>query len=259
MDLHLRDKVIVITGGTDGLGAALAQSLLAEGARVAICGRDPGRLDQAVTALGSSDDHLLALTADVTNAADMDRFIGEVTNRWQRIDGLVNNAGAASGRRVSDLSDEEWTDDFDLKVVAAARLIRLIHPHMRGIGGASIINVLAIAARSAAANSLPSSASRAAGLALTKAASKELAADGIRVNAILIGIIKSNQWVRRAKESGRALDEVYADMAQRSGIPLGRVGELEEFADLATYLLSDRSSYVTGSALNLDGGLSSAI
>lgn len=257
MDLHLRDRVIVITGGTDGLGAALAKSLLAEGARVAICGRNPERLAQARSELQTDDDRLLALTADVTVPADMQRLIEAVTDRWHRIDGLVNNAGAASGGRVLELSDQEWTEDFDLKVVAAARLIRLALPHMSD--GGSIINVLAIAARAAAASSLPSSASRAAGLALTKAASKELAAGGIRVNAILIGIVKSNQWVRRAQDSGRPLDELYAEVAKGSGIPLGRVGELQEFADLACYLLSDRSSYITGSALNLDGGMSSAI
>ena len=130
---------------------------------------------------------------------------------------------------------------------------------IRGGRGGSIINVLAIAARAAAAGSLPSSASRAAGLAMTKAASKELAADGIRVNAVLIGIIKSDQWVRRAKESGQSLEQAYQAIAERSSIPLGRVGEPEEFADLGAYLLSDRSSYISGSALNLDGGMSSAI
>ncbi len=259
MDLNLHDKVVVITGGSDGLGAALAKGLLDEGARVAICGRNPQRLARTQGDLRAQSDRLLALKADVTVPADTERLMETVISTWGRIDGLVNNAGAASGDRVSELSDQQWTDDFDLKVVAAARLIRLALPHMRNAGGGSIINVLAIAARAAAASSLPSSASRAAGLAMTKAASKELAADGIRVNAILIGIIKSNQWERRAEESGRPLDEIYADLARRSAIPLGRVGEHAEFADLGAYLLSDRSSYITGSALNLDGGLSSAI
>ena len=249
----------MITGGTDGLGAALAKELLAEGARVAICGRDADRLERARQSLGADDDHLIARSADVTKSEDMDTLISTVVDRWQRIDGLVNNAGAASAGRITDLPDQQWTDDFELKVVAAARLIRLVGPHMKAAGGGSIINVLAIAARAAAGGSLPSSASRAAGLAMTKAASKELAVDGIRVNAVLIGIIKSDQWVRRAKESGQSLDQAYSDMALRSGIPLGRVGELEEFADLGAYLLSDRSSYISGSALNLDGGLSSAI
>lgn len=259
MDLHLHNKVVVITGGTDGLGAALARGLLLEGARVAICGRNPQRLAQAQRNLGSDSDRLLAITADVTEPDDMERLVSSVVDAWGRIDGLVNNAGAASGNRVSDLTDQQWTDDFDLKVVAAARLIRLALPHMRNAGGGSIINVLAIAARAATAGSLPSSASRAAGLAMTKAASKELAADGIRVNAILIGIIKSNQWERRAQQSNEPLEEMYENLARNSQIPLGRVGELDEFADLGAYLLSDRSSYVTGSALNLDGGMSSAI
>ena len=259
MDLHLRDKVIVITGSTDGLGLALATALLAEGARVAICGRDPHRLAQAQDELPGGGDRILAARADVTVAADMEGFISAVVDRWQRIDGLVNNAGTASGSPISELSDDDWTTDLDLKVVAAARAIRLASPHMREAGGGSIVNVLSVAARAAGAGSLPSSASRAAGLAMTKAASKELAADGIRVNAILIGIIKSNQWVTRAEATGRPLEELYEQMAKRSGIPLGRVGESAEFADLGCYLLSDRSSYITGSALNLDGGMSGAI
>ena len=259
MDLHLQGKVVIVTGGSDGLGAALARELLDEGARVAICGRDADRLKRARQSLAASDDHLIAMSADVTNAADMERFVTAVVDRWHRIDGLVNNAGSASSGRITGLPDQQWADDFDLKVVAAARLIRLVAPHLRGAGGGSIINVLAIAARAAAAGSLPSSASRAAGLAMTKAASKELAADGIRVNAVLIGIIKSDQWVRRAKESGQSLEQAYQAIAERSSIPLGRVGEPEEFADLGAYLLSDRSSYISGSALNLDGGMSSAI
>jgi len=255
MDLHLRDKVIVITGGSDGLGAALARDLVGQGARVAICGRSPERIERARSMI-DDDTRLLAMSADVTDAEQMAAFVAAVTARWQQIDGLVNNAGVAAAGRVADVTDEAWLGDFDLKVVAAARLIRLCLPHMHG---GSIVNVLSVGARIAPASSMPTNASRAAGLALTKAASKELGAVGIRVNAILIGLIKSNQWERRAEQSARPVQEIYEELAQRSAIPLGRVGEPQEFADLASYLLSDRSSYVTGSALNLDGGSSAAI
>jgi NAD(P)-dependent dehydrogenase (short-subunit alcohol dehydrogenase family) len=103
---------------------------------------------------------------------------------------------------------------------------------------------------------LPTTASRAAGLALTKAASKDLGGQGIRVNAVLIGLVASGQWRRRADATGQSEDEFYRQLAQNTKIPLGRVGRSDEFADLAAYLLSDRSSYVTGSAINLDGGTS---
>jgi NAD(P)-dependent dehydrogenase (short-subunit alcohol dehydrogenase family) len=116
--------------------------------------------------------------------------------------------------------------------------------------------VLAVAAKAPGAGSLPTSASRAAGLALTKAMANELGPAGVRVNAVLIGLVESGQWRRRAEAQGRTAGEVYAGLVAGNDIPLGRVGRAEEFADLAAYLLSDRASYVTGAGVNLDGGLS---
>ena len=119
--------------------------------------------------------------------------------------------------------------------------------------------MLTTGARAPGAGSLPTTASRAAGLAITKAASRDLAGHGIRVNAVLLGLVESGQWQRRADAAGQSEDELYRQMAKNADIPLGRVGRAEEFADLAAYLLSDRSSYVTGSAVNLDGGASPVI
>jgi hypothetical protein len=116
--------------------------------------------------------------------------------------------------------------------------------------------VLNVGAKAAGAASLPTTASRAAGLAITKAASKDLGGHGIRVNAVLTGLVASGQWRRRADAAGQSEDELYRQMARNTQIPLGSVGPPEEFADLAAYLLSDRSSYVTGPAINLDGGTS---
>jgi NAD(P)-dependent dehydrogenase (short-subunit alcohol dehydrogenase family) len=129
-------------------------------------------------------------------------------------------------------------------------------PHLVAAGGGAIVNVRNIGSKAARAASLPTSASRAAGLAITKAASRDLGGDGIRVNAVLIGFVASGQWRRSADAAGTSEDELYRQMVKNADIPLGRVGRSEEFADLAAYLLSDRSSYVTGSAINLDGGSS---
>ena len=256
MDLHLDDKVVLITGGTDGLGAALADRLVEEGALVAVCGRDPRRLADTEQRLRAAGGDALAVQADVTKVPDLERFVGTAVARWGRLDGLVNNAGKSAAGRIDQVSDEDWIADLELKVLAAVRCTRLAVPHLVAAGGGAIVNVLNVGARAAGAASLPTTASRAAGLAVTKAASRDLGGHGIRVNAVLIGLVQSGQWRRRADAAGQSEDELYRQMAQHTDIPLGRVGRSEEFADLAAYLLSDRSSYVTGSAINLDGGIS---
>lgn len=259
MDLHLNGKVVLITGGTDGLGAALAERLVEEGARVAVCGRDPQRLAATEQRLRDAGGDALAVQADVTRLPDLERFVHAAVDRWGRLDGLVNNAGKSAAGRIDQVSDEDWIADLDLKVLAAVRCTRLAVPHLVAAGGGAIVNVLNVGAKAAGAGSLPTTASRAAGLAITKAASKDLGAHGIRVNAVLIGLVASGQWRRRADAAGQSEDELYRQMAQHTSIPLGRIGRSEEFADLAAYLLSDRSSYVTGSAINLDGGTSPAL
>ncbi len=256
MDLHLKDKVVLITGGTDGLGAALAIRLVEEGARVAVCGRDSGRLAVTEQRLRDAGGEALVVQADVTQPDDLQRFMDAAVSRWGRLDGLVNNAGQSAGGRIDQVSDDAWIADLNLKVLAAVRCTRLAVPHLIAAGGGAIVNVLNIGARAPGAGSLPTTASRAAGLAITKAASRDLGGQGIRVNAVLIGLIESGQWQRRAEAAGQPQDELYRQMAASADIPLGRVGRAEEFADLAAYLLSDRSSYVTGSAINLDGGTS---
>jgi NAD(P)-dependent dehydrogenase (short-subunit alcohol dehydrogenase family) len=259
MDLHLDGKVVLVTGGTDGLGAALADRLVEEGARVAVCGRDAGRLADTEQRLRDAGGEALAVQADVTSPADLERFVAAAVDRWGRLDGLVNNAGKSAAGPIDQVSDQDWIADLDLKVLAAVRGTRLAVPHLVAAGGGAIVNVLNLGAKAAGAGSLPTAASRAAGLAITKAASKDLGEHGIRVNAVLIGLVASGQWRRRADAAGQPEQEYYHQLAQNRDIPLGRVGRAEEFADLAAYLLSDRSSYVTGSAVNLDGGSSSVL
>jgi len=257
MNLELADRVFLVTGGSSGLGRALCHGLIAEGAAVAFCGRDADQLAAAATALGAPD-RVAAVTADVREPADLERFVGTALDRWGRIDGIVNNAGRSAAARVEDLDDAAWESDLELKLFAAARLARLTIPHLRTTGGA-IVNVLALAAKAPGAGSAPSSVSRAAGMALTKTLSKELGADGIRVNAVLIGLAESAQWDRMAAAREVDVADLYVTMARDAGIPLGRVGRGEEFADLVTFLLSARASYLSGIAVNFDGGLAPVV
>jgi len=188
----------------------------------------------------------------------VDQLLQATISRFGRLDGLVNNAGQSAAGPVATSNDDQWRRDYELKVIAALRLCRLSLEHLIATKGA-IVNVLAIMARAPGLNSTPTAASRSAGLALTKALATEVAPRGVRVNAVLIGLIESGQWVRRAKDAGVPLAAFYETMATSSGIPLGRLGRADEFADLAAYLLSSRASYVTGVGVSIDGGLSPVI
>lgn len=256
MDLELQGRNVVITGGSDGLGLALAELLATEGANVAICGRDEAKLAAAEVKLADLPGRCLALRCDVTEPAELEAFAATATEAFGAIHGLVNNAGRASASTLEGTSDAQWEEDFALKVMAAVRLTRSLLPAMGE--GASIVNVLAISAKAPGAGTQPTSASRAAGMAITKSLSRELGPRGIRANAVLIGLIESGQWRRAAEASGVALEDFLVQLASGAQVPLGRVGRAAEFADLVGFLLSPRSSYVSGTAINLDGGLSPA-
>jgi NAD(P)-dependent dehydrogenase (short-subunit alcohol dehydrogenase family) len=170
MDLELKGRCFLITGGTDGLGLALAKKLVNEGARVGVCGRDAGRLEQAQQLLGGES---LCFKADVTSNSDLDSFIDATLSKYGGLDGAVNNAGKSAGTSVATSDEGMWRDDYELKVLSAVRVSRRVLPALEVSKGA-IVNVLAIMARTPGANSTPTTASRAAGLALTKAMSHEV-------------------------------------------------------------------------------------
>ena len=260
MDLGLTGKVALITGGSEGIGKATAIELAAEGAHVAICARRPGVLEAAEAMVREvASGEVLAVIADVTSDEEVDRFVEEALGRFGRIDILVNNAGRSAAGRFDAVSAEDWTGDLDLKLMGAVRCSRAVIPHMRAAGGGRIINITAIGGKAPGASSLPTSVSRAAGIALTKAMSRDLAGDGILVNTICIGLVKSGQIERAARSRfpDGSLDEAYARMA--ANVPLGRVGEAREVAALVAFLASPLGGYVTGTAINVDGGSAATV
>ncbi len=257
MDLGLKGKVAVVTGGTEGIGRATALKLAQEGAKVAICARRADLLDKTAAEIGKTGAEVLAVAADMSKLADIEHFMKAVIERFGRLDILVNNAGTSARGKFLEVDDATWSADLELKLFGAIRCTRLAVPHMKQQGGGRIVNITISSAKQPGAQSMPTSVSRAAGLALTKALSKEFAADNILVNTICIGKIKSGQHERNIKKQGLDANEYYARTAKE--IPLGRVGEPEEVANVIAFLVSDAASYVTGSSINLDGGISGVL
>ena len=254
LDLGLGGKVAIITGGSEGLGRAAAERLAAEGARVAICARRPDVLEQAAAGIRRTGGQVLARSVDVTKADQIDTFVNEVVREWGGVDILLNNAGTSAAASFEAVDDAAWQHDFELKLFSAVRCCRLCIPHMKKRGGGRIVNVTNLGAKTPAARGLPTSVSRAAGINLTKSLANEYAPDKILVNTICIGLVKSAQWERRAKGD---IDAFYKDVAKR--VPLGRVGEASEFADLVAFLVSERAAFITGTAINFDGGMASVV
>lgn len=251
-DLGLEGKVAIVTGGSDGLGRATAHRLASEGAKVVICGRRADYLAEVAEELSAATGGtVVPVRADVSVADDCEGLIAATLSQFGGVDILINNAGASAAASFETVSDAAWQADFDLKVMGAVRMCRGVLPSMKARGGGSIINAAISGGKAPLARSLPTTLSRAAGLNLTKSMANEYAADNIRVNAICIGLIKSAQWDRRAGENG--VDGLYDDLGAR--VPLGRVGEAEDYGDLAAFLCSKRATYITGTAINVDGGM----
>ena len=252
LDLGLKGKVAIVTGGSDGLGRATVSRLAAEGTKVIACARREDHLLQTVEQVKQqTGGDIIPVAMDVTSAEDCERAVKASTSQFGHLDILINNAGASAAGGFESVTDEDWMADIELKLMGAVRMCRLCIPHMRASGGGSIVNATIGGAKAPGAQALPTTVTRAAGINLTKSLANEYAADNIRVNTICIGLIKSAQWERRAGD--QSMDKFYAEMAER--IPLNRVGEAEEYADLVAYLCSKSGSYITGTSINLDGGL----
>jgi 3-oxoacyl-[acyl-carrier protein] reductase len=257
MDLGLKGKVALVTGATQGIGKATAMLLAREGARVALVARGKDGLERCAKEIASAGGEALALQCDVSRAEDLERAVKAVTDRWGGLDILVNNAGTSMRGPFEEVDDAMWQADLDLKLMAAVRLSRLAVPLMKARGGGRIVNVTNIGGKQPEAETMPTTVTRAAGLALTKALSKEYAPHNILVNTVCIGRIKAGQWEARAQEQGVPVEALYEAMG--GGIPLGRVGEAEEVANVIAFLVSSAASYVTGTSVNLDGGTSGVL
>lgn len=261
MQVSLENRVALITGGSKGLGYAMAHKFSSCGASVVLLARNEAEVTAAAAAI---HDHTagqsLGLACDVSEADQIQRAYDQAVDRFGKIDILVNNAGFAKAGRFESITDEEWQYDFDLKLMAAVRMTRLVFPGMKERRWGRIINMLNTLAKTPSRGSAPTSVTRAAGMALTKVLAGEGAAHNVLVNGFNIGLIKSDQ-IRRAYEASDqsvSFDEFVARQGEKS-VPLGRYGEAEECANLAALLCSDDCGFVSGTAINIDGNMSPAL
>ena len=263
MDYELKGRVALVTGGSEGIGKATATALSGEGARVVICARRPDVLEAAAEEIRKvTEGEVLAIPTDVSKPEQVEALIKMVAQTWGGVDVLVNNAGTSSGKSFEDIGDEDWMMDLEVKLFGWARMIRGVLPHMKEQRWGRIINLTALAGKAPGAGSAPSSVSRAAGISLTKSLSKEVAPHNILVNTVCIGLIKAGQHETRYKSMvsqnpSLTLDDHYANLGKN--VPLGRVGESAEAANLITFLASERASFITGVAINMDGGASPVV
>lgn len=260
MEVTMNDRVALITGSSMGLGFAMAKRFAQSGADVALVARREEPLLRAREQIqASAGSRIKTYVCDVSQKDQIEKLFASVLEDLGKVDILVNNAGAAKAGSIESVSDEEWQFDLDLKLFAALRLARLAFPGMKQRKWGRILNILNTAAKTPAAYSAPTSVSRAAGMALTKVMAGEGAPHNILVNAFNIGRIKSDQIQRAYEGSGSNMDfeEFVAEAGKQ--IPIGRMGEARECADLACFLCSEQGSYITGTSINVDGGLSPAL
>jgi 3-oxoacyl-[acyl-carrier protein] reductase len=252
LDLGLTGKVAIVTGGSEGLGRATAERLASEGVRVSICARRKDVLERAADEIKkATGGQVLARAADVSRVEDVEAVVAATVAQFGGVDILLNNAGTSAAGAFETVDDRAWQADIDLKLMAAIRFCRQVIPIMKKRGGGRIVNVTTVGGKAPNARGVPTSVTRAAGINLTKSLANEYAADNILVNTICLGLVKSAQIARRAKAGD--LEGHYRELAKR--VPVGRVAEASEFADLVAFLVSARAGYITGTSVNFDGGL----
>lgn len=259
MDLGLRGQTALVAAASKGLGKAIARAFVREGARVAICARDAVTLTAAAAEIGGD---ILAVPADVTKREDVDRFVQAALDRFGRIDVLVNNAGGPPSRPFVEITEEEWWTAIGLNLMSTVRLCRAVVPHMRRQGGGRILNVTSFTVKQPVPNLVLSNSVRLAVVGLAKTLASELGKDNILVNTLCPGPIATERLTSLtqafAEREGLASDEAERRLWTNQ-IPLGRLGRPEEFADVAVFLASPRASFITGTTLQVDGGIVKAV
>jgi len=263
MDLGLAGRRAIVTGGSKGLGQAIAAELLAEGSSVTICSRHSAELEAtagelrrqaAGTAAGSAS--VVAMACDVTEPDQVAALLHFAVSAMGGLDILVNNAGGARPGQFGTLSDDDWHADIEVKLFSQIRCTRAALPHLRRSKAPRVININAVYGRYPDPAFLASSVNRASCLSLSKALSMELGREGILVNSVNIGLVETPQWqnIHRRSAPDVPAEDFFGQLAAAE-VPLGRFGQPDEVAGLVAFLASDRAGYIAGASIDVAGGM----
>jgi NAD(P)-dependent dehydrogenase (short-subunit alcohol dehydrogenase family) len=262
MDLGLKGKTALVTGGSKGIGRAVAKTLAAEGARVVICSRDASALKQAAADIErATGGQVETVSGDLSQRDEVSRVAALALSRLGRLDILVNNAGAIKGGDFLTTPDEEWLSGWSLKLLGYIRMAREVLPHMQRQGGGRIVNVVGAAARNPATTYMMGGTANAALINFTKALADLGARSKVLVTGVSPGPVKTERWdnlmAQQAKAAGQET-AIYVEERSRE-FPLGRIALPEEVADVVCFLASERASYLTGITITVDGGITRGV
>ena len=257
MDLALTDKKAIVTGASEGIGKAVTRALAREGVDVAVCARRKGPLEATAAAIAKeSGRRIVPLTADLTKAADAEKFVHAAHAALGRIDILVNNAGSAPGGVIEHLSEEEWASALGLKFMGYVRCMRHVLPIMQRQRKGRVVNVIGNDGVKVSYWEIAPGAANAAGQNLTMSLASQYGRDNISFVAVNPGPVRTERWTGLVQAMARDMKLSFeeADKLAPASIPLGRIAESEEVANLVTFLASDLAFFINGTMIEIDGG-----
>jgi len=260
MDLGLKGKVALITGGSRGIGKASALVLAEEGCNVAICARGKEALDEAAGEIGAKGVEVLVIQADITRPEDIENFVAQAAEKFGRIDILVNNAGTGRLSDLMELPEEEFRYNMDLMLFGLIRCSKAVVPHMREGKWGRIINISSVFGKQPG-GLVDYDSIKAAVIMFTKDLANYLAKDNILVNAVCPGPTRTPLWEGPGQLGdqlggmlGKSCQEAITWFAEQN-IPLGHHGDPEDIANMVAFLASEKAGFITGQAINVDGGM----